>query len=124
MVKRVWAIVSTNWDYNDEYYTQAGNDHPTKAFTTREKAEAALLRENAIEARNWGENLLNLLPDSYYEGDKDEQWFRDLGAEVDGDLARYATFQVTAKTSDENIDKILKELGIVLNEICEIEVDE
>lgn len=36
--RRVYVVICGYWTYNDEFYR--GDETPTKAFTTREKAEA------------------------------------------------------------------------------------
>jgi hypothetical protein len=57
----VYALVSVNWDYNDEwYYPNAEGGTVMTVYRSREKAIKECERRNANEAEGWGEMALDM----------------------------------------------------------------
>lgn len=122
-LKRFYAIVPVNYEYNDETYNQQGHNKPTKIFSSKKKAEIFCKQENfkVIKAEpdficSLTFDLDDLLKDTKFVesrgvNPKSHNWHDELEKAIQG-----------FTTAD--ISRFVKDLNYFFYEVVEVEFDE
>lgn len=128
-MSKVYVVIESGWEYNDEYYHRACDGasnvgKPTRVFTERPKA-AARARELNIkeikgtELRSYaGNGIEDLILD-----DKDKELSTLLFGKPDHDWGDWDPVSVPANITDEKAAEILDCLNISWFDIVEVELD-
>lgn len=116
---RIYVVTQINWQYNDEWnFIEEGGEvgTPSKAFHSKEKAEAFVKEKNIERLRDLGSDLFDYTDDirnQVNSGFNLDLVIKEIGGKVNEDAEwqseRYA---FPAKMTDEKYEKLYEALSL------------
>lgn len=122
----VFAVVATNYSYDDQNYQQDGVSVPEICFRSRDNAEAEAIRRSVHDARRYD---LAEFASSYFDRSKQKpaSWFRELNCDVESDesSSNGGIYRLNVEAcTDEEVIQVLDELGVEFYQVVEVDLED